>query len=166
MPVFAAEVQIDDFVVCRQRDTVECADRRLRPRFEPAWERMPRASHRVLQGAMDRALQDGLRGTLVEQFSPHGLRAGFVTTAYRNGVPKNSWVIPGIGANHDAELRSTGQAQSGESGWQVGTLGRLPPSTTHVWAKEKIADRPSHPIGQPSLRQVIWPIVEHVAPLA
>jgi hypothetical protein len=98
MPVFAAEVQIDDFVVCRQRDTVECADRRLRPRFEPAWERMPRASHRVLQGAMDRALQDGLRGTLVEQFSPHGLRAGFVTTAYRNGVPKNSWVIPSIGA--------------------------------------------------------------------
>jgi hypothetical protein len=31
MPVFADEVQIDDFVVCRQRDTVEWWDRRLLP---------------------------------------------------------------------------------------------------------------------------------------
>jgi hypothetical protein len=50
--------------------------------------------------------------------------------------------------------------------WHCRQSPRRPPSTTHVWAKEKIADRPSHPIGQPSLRQVIWPIVEHVAPLA
>jgi integrase len=27
------------------------------------------------------------KGTLAEPVSPHGLRAGFVTTAYRNGVP-------------------------------------------------------------------------------
>lgn len=33
-----------------------------------------------------RAAQAGLQGTLVEPVSPHGLRAGFVTTAYRNGV--------------------------------------------------------------------------------
>ena len=29
----------------------------------------------------------GMRSTLAEPVSPHGLRAGFVTTAYRNGVP-------------------------------------------------------------------------------
>ena len=29
----------------------------------------------------------GIKGTLAEPVSPHGLRAGFVTTAYRNGVP-------------------------------------------------------------------------------
>jgi integrase len=29
----------------------------------------------------------GLKGTLAEPVSPHGLRAGFVTIAYRNGVP-------------------------------------------------------------------------------
>jgi integrase len=28
-----------------------------------------------------------LKGSLAEPFSPHGLHAGFVTTAYRNGVP-------------------------------------------------------------------------------
>jgi integrase len=30
--------------------------------------------------------QAGLKGTLAEPDSPHGLRAGFITTAYRNGV--------------------------------------------------------------------------------
>jgi integrase len=34
-----------------------------------------------------RAAKAGIRGTLAEPVSPHGLRAGFVTTAYRNGVP-------------------------------------------------------------------------------
>jgi integrase len=34
-----------------------------------------------------RAAQAGVKGTLAEPVSPHGLRAGFVTTAYRNGVP-------------------------------------------------------------------------------
>jgi integrase len=33
------------------------------------------------------AAQAGIKGTLAEPVSPHGLRAGFVTTAYRNGVP-------------------------------------------------------------------------------
>jgi integrase len=32
-------------------------------------------------------VQAGLKGTLAEPLSPHGLRAGFVTTAYRNGMP-------------------------------------------------------------------------------
>ena len=36
---------------------------------------------------LKRAAKAGLKGTLAEPFSPHGLRAGFVTTAYRNGVP-------------------------------------------------------------------------------
>jgi integrase len=36
---------------------------------------------------LKRANQAGIKGTLAEPISPHGLRAGFVTTAYRNGVP-------------------------------------------------------------------------------
>ena len=34
-----------------------------------------------------RAAVAGVKGALAEPVSPHGLRAGFVTTAYRNGVP-------------------------------------------------------------------------------
>ena len=41
----------------------------------------------VRQILLKRAAQAGLKGTLAEPVSPHGLRAGFVTTAYRNGVP-------------------------------------------------------------------------------
>ena len=40
----------------------------------------------VRQLLLRRAAQAGGRGTLAESVSPHGLRAGFVTTAYRNGV--------------------------------------------------------------------------------
>jgi len=35
-----------------------------------------------------------------------------------------------------------------------------------VWTKEKVTDRPSHPVSKPSLREVVWAVVEHVAPLA
>ena len=41
----------------------------------------------VRQILLKRAAEAGLKGTLAEPVSPHGLRAGFVTTAYRNGVP-------------------------------------------------------------------------------
>lgn len=41
----------------------------------------------VRQILLRRAAQAGVTGTLSEPISPHGLRAGFVTTAYRNGVP-------------------------------------------------------------------------------
>ena len=34
-----------------------------------------------------RAAQAGVKGSLAEPVSPHGLRAGFVTKAYRNDVP-------------------------------------------------------------------------------
>ena len=34
-----------------------------------------------------RASDAGLTGTWQEPVNPHGLRAGFVTAAYRNGVP-------------------------------------------------------------------------------
>jgi len=34
-----------------------------------------------------RATTAGIKGTLLEPVTPHGMRAGFVTTAYRNGVP-------------------------------------------------------------------------------
>ena len=40
----------------------------------------------VRQIWLRRAAQAGIRGSLAEPISPHGLRAGFVTTAYRNGV--------------------------------------------------------------------------------
>ena len=36
---------------------------------------------------LKRAAKAGLKGILAEPVNPHGLRAGFVTTAYRNGVP-------------------------------------------------------------------------------
>ncbi len=38
-------------------------------------------------GALRRAAQAGVQGSLAEPICPQGLRAGFVTTAYRNGVP-------------------------------------------------------------------------------
>ena len=41
----------------------------------------------VRQILLKRAALAGVRGTWDEPVSPHGLRAGFVTTAYRNGVP-------------------------------------------------------------------------------
>lgn len=44
----------------------------------------PDAVRRIL---LRRAAEAGVRGTLAEPVSPHGLRAGFVTTAYRAGVP-------------------------------------------------------------------------------
>jgi integrase len=40
----------------------------------------------VRQILIRRAAEAGIKGTLSEPVSPHGLRAGFVTTAYRNGV--------------------------------------------------------------------------------
>ncbi len=33
------------------------------------------------------AAKAGLKGTVAEPVTPYGLRAGFVTTAYHNGVP-------------------------------------------------------------------------------
>ena len=41
----------------------------------------------VRQILLRRAANAGIKGTLAEPVSPHGLRAGFVTTAYGNGVP-------------------------------------------------------------------------------
>ncbi len=41
----------------------------------------------VRQILLKRAAKAGLKDTLAEPVSPHGLRAGFVTTAYGNGVP-------------------------------------------------------------------------------
>jgi integrase len=40
----------------------------------------------VRQILLRRAAQAGIQGSLAEPVSPHGLRAGFVTTAYRRGV--------------------------------------------------------------------------------
>jgi integrase len=41
----------------------------------------------VRQIVVKRAALAGIKATRLEPISPHGLRAGFVTTAYRNGVP-------------------------------------------------------------------------------
>ena len=41
----------------------------------------------VRQILLKRAAQAGLKGSRLEPISLHGMRAGFVTTAYRNGVP-------------------------------------------------------------------------------
>ena len=41
----------------------------------------------VRQILLRRAAAAGIKGTIFEPISPHSLRAGFVTTAYRNGVP-------------------------------------------------------------------------------
>jgi integrase len=40
----------------------------------------------VRQILLKRATQAGIKGSRLESVSPHGMRAGFVTTAYRNGV--------------------------------------------------------------------------------
>ena len=40
----------------------------------------------VRQILLKRATIAGMKGTMLEPVTPHGLRAGFVTTAYRNGV--------------------------------------------------------------------------------
>ncbi len=44
------------------------------------------SSDAVRQILLKRAYRAGIKGTIAEPISPHGLRAGFVTTAYRNGV--------------------------------------------------------------------------------
>ena len=49
-----------------------------------AWRLSEDAVRQIL---LRRAAQAGVKGSLAEPVSPHGLRAGFVTTAYRNGVP-------------------------------------------------------------------------------
>jgi integrase len=40
----------------------------------------------VRQILVRRAAAAGIKGTRLEPVTPHGMRAGFVTTAYRNGV--------------------------------------------------------------------------------
>ena len=44
----------------------------------------PDAVHQIL---LKRAAAAGIEGTLLEPITPHGIRVGFVTTAYSNGVP-------------------------------------------------------------------------------
>ena len=51
------------------------------------WNETRLSTDAVHQILLKRAAKAGLRGTLMEPFSPNGLRAGLVTTAYRNGVP-------------------------------------------------------------------------------
>ena len=50
------------------------------------WSGVLDYSDAVRQILLKRAARAGLKSTLAEPVSPHGLRAGFVTTAYRNGV--------------------------------------------------------------------------------
>jgi integrase len=41
----------------------------------------------VRQILLKRVAAAGIEGTLLEPITPHGMRTGFITTAYRNGVP-------------------------------------------------------------------------------
>ena len=50
-------------------------------------EKVRLSTDAVRQILKKRAEQAGLKGKWSEPLSPHSLRAGFVTTAYRNGVP-------------------------------------------------------------------------------
>jgi integrase len=59
-----------------------------------AVERTKLSTDAVRQILLMRAAKAGLKGTLAEPVSPHGLRAGFVTTAYRNGVPDEEIMGP------------------------------------------------------------------------
>ena len=45
------------------------------------------SSDAVRQILLKRAMKADIQGSFAEPVTPHGLRAGFVTTAYRNGVP-------------------------------------------------------------------------------
>jgi integrase len=66
----------------------------------------------VRQILLKRAARAGLKATLFEPISPHGLRAGFVTTAYRNGVADEE--IMGHTRHRSLttmQLRPAGQAQ-------------------------------------------------------
>ena len=66
---------------------------------------------------LKRAARARLRGSLAEPFSPHGLRAGFVTTANRNAVPDGEIIRHTRHRSHDAQLRMGRQARQGQSSW-------------------------------------------------
>jgi integrase len=71
-------------------------------------ERARLATDAVRQLLLKRAAKAGLKGTLAEPFTPHGLCAGFVTTAYRNGVPDEEimWSTGKAAETQDDILRS------------------------------------------------------------
>ena len=74
------------------KDWLELAEIKAGPLFRKvnrggAVESARLSADGVRQILLKRAAAAGLKGTLAEPVSPHGLRAGFVTTAYRNGVP-------------------------------------------------------------------------------
>jgi len=78
--------------VAALKDWLELAEITVGPLFRKvnrggAVESARLSTDGVRQILLKRASSAGLKGTLAEPVSPHGLRAGFVTTAYRNGVP-------------------------------------------------------------------------------
>ncbi|HYZ63605.1 MAG TPA: site-specific integrase, partial [Acetobacteraceae bacterium] len=78
--------------VAALRSWLELAEIKAGPLFRKVSRGQTVASTRlspdaVRQILLKRASQAGLKGSWAEPVSPHGLRAGFVTTAYRNGVP-------------------------------------------------------------------------------
>ena len=72
----------------------------------------------VRQILLKPAAQAGVKGTLAEPISPHGLRAGFVTTAYRNwrAGRGDHGPHPPPKPHHDARLYPMGQAQRRQPG--------------------------------------------------
>jgi hypothetical protein len=86
----------------------------------------------VRQILLKRAAAAGLKGTLAEPVSPQGWRAGFVTTACRNGVPDEE---PAPEPDDHAQLRPTRQAQPGQPGRETRFVARtvLALMNAHTW---------------------------------
>lgn len=62
---------------------------------------------------LKRAEQARLKGAWAEPISPHGLRAGFVTTAYRNAFPtRRSWATRAIAVSRPCAAMSGGRSSS------------------------------------------------------
>jgi hypothetical protein len=68
-----------------------------------------------------RAAAAGIKGTLMEPVTPHGMRSGFVTTAYANGVPDEEIMgsHPSSQPHNDAGLCPPGQTRQSESGGEA-----------------------------------------------
>jgi hypothetical protein len=97
------------------------------------------------------AAKAGLKGTW------HGRQAGFVTTAYRDGVPDEEIM---------GDARPVDRAQSGRSGRQVGTSENVPPCDGVPSLERDDSDRRPGPQADSSvwLTSGLWPESETAQP--
>jgi hypothetical protein len=78
----------------------------------------------VRQILKKRSSQAGITGIIWEPVTPHGTRAGFLTTAYKHGVPneENRGANPPSESDDNARLRATRQARHQKPGLQSRAL--------------------------------------------